>query len=48
MAASAGLITNIIFAALALLAIVVTIPKGFVVKEVKEEETELVRARKAL
>ena len=47
-AASAGLITNIIFAALALVAIIITVPKGFVVKEVKVEETELGRARKAL
>ena len=47
-AASAGLTTNIIFAALALVAIITTVPKGFVVKEVKGEVTELGRARKAL
>ena len=47
-AASVGLIANVIFAALALVAIIVTVPKGFVVKEVKGEVTELVRARKAL
>ena len=47
-AASVGLITNIIFAALALVAIVVTIPKGCVIKSIKEEVTELIKERKAL
>ena len=45
-AASAGLFANIIFASLALLAIVVTIPKGHVIKSVEVKQS--IRAGKAL
>ena len=47
-AASVGLIVNAIFAVLALLAIVATMPKGSVNKSIKEDVTESIKERKAL
>ena len=45
-AAGAGLLTNIIFAVVALVAIVVTMPKGHVIKSVDVKES--IKAEKAL
>jgi DHA2 family multidrug resistance protein-like MFS transporter len=47
-AASIGLVVNAIFAVLALLAVVATIPKGSVKKSIKEDVTESIKEREAL
>ena len=47
-AASAGLIANIIFALLALVAIVATMPKGHVIKSINENDTRPIKVKKAL
>ena len=47
-AASVGLIANAIFAVLALVAIVTTVPKGSVNKSIKEDVTDSIKERKVL
>ena len=47
-AASVGLIVNAIFAGLALLAVIVAIPKTGVTKSIKESVTKSLKERKAL
>ena len=47
-AASVGVIANVIFAVLALLAIVSTMPKGHVIKSINENDTRSLKEKKAL
>ena len=47
-AAGAGLVTNIIFTVLALVAIVVTVPKGHVIKSIKADVKKSIKVEKAL
>jgi MFS transporter, DHA2 family, multidrug resistance protein len=47
-AASVGLIVNAIFAVLALLAVVATMPKGSAKKSIKEDVMEPIKEREAL